>query len=71
MSRRDHIFHVEPTGETALPFLLASGELLAFGSAKTWQEGFHLPSSVPCPAHTIIITSAALRRPACGFCARS
>src|SRR5687768_2085439 len=26
--------------------------LLAFGSANTWQEDFHLSSSVPCPAHT-------------------
>jgi len=35
-----------------LPFLLASGELLTFGSANTWHEDFHLASSVPCPAHT-------------------
>ena len=35
-----------------LPFLFASGELLAFGSAKTWHEDFHLASSVPSPAHT-------------------
>src|SRR5215208_4655489 len=27
--------------------------LLACGSANTWQEDFHLSSSVPCPAHTI------------------
>ncbi len=26
--------------------------LLAFGSAITWQEDFHLSSFVPCPAHT-------------------
>lgn len=26
--------------------------LLAFGSANTWQEDFHLPGFVPCPAHT-------------------
>ena len=26
--------------------------LLAFGSANTWREDFHLTSSVPCPAHT-------------------
>src|SRR5215207_7692265 len=26
--------------------------LLAFGSANTWQEDFHLFSSVPCLAHT-------------------
>ena len=26
--------------------------LLAFGSANTWQEDFHLSSSVPCLAHT-------------------
>ena len=26
--------------------------LLAFGSANTWREDFHLASSVPCPAHT-------------------
>jgi hypothetical protein len=25
---------------------------LAFGSAITWQEDFHLSSFVPCPAHT-------------------
>jgi hypothetical protein len=28
--------------------------LLAFGSAITWREDFHLTSSVPCPAHTRI-----------------
>jgi uncharacterized protein (DUF433 family) len=27
--------------------------LLAFGSANTWREDFHLTSSVPCPAHTM------------------
>ena len=27
--------------------------LLAFGSANTWREDFHLASSVPCPAHTV------------------
>ena len=26
--------------------------LLAFGSANTWHEDFHLARSVPCPAHT-------------------
>jgi hypothetical protein len=26
--------------------------LLAFGSAITWHEDFHLARSVPCPAHT-------------------
>src|SRR5437870_10839714 len=25
---------------------------LAFGSANTWRQDFHLTSSVPCPAHT-------------------
>ena len=38
-----------------LPFLLASGELLAFGSAKTWRGDFHPTSPVPCPAHTMRI----------------
>jgi len=37
---------------TPLPFLLASGELLTFGSVNTWYEDFHLASPVPCPAHT-------------------
>ncbi|MCK2149607.1 hypothetical protein MYE70_11115, partial [Marinobacter alexandrii] len=37
--------------------------LLAFGSANTWQEDFHLPSSVPCPAHTPIFSGARLGRP--------
>ncbi|MGX1203747.1 hypothetical protein ACSSVV_004236, partial [Marinobacter sp. MBR-105] len=32
--------------------------LLAFGSANTWQEDFHLPSSVPCPAHTLSAPAA-------------
>ncbi len=36
--------------------------LLAFGSAITWQEDFHLSSFVPCPAHTSTIRRAALRR---------
>jgi hypothetical protein len=27
--------------------------LLAFGSANTWREDFHLTSSMPCPAHTL------------------
>jgi hypothetical protein len=31
---------------------------LAFGSATTWQEDFHLPSFVPCPAHTLAITGS-------------
>lgn len=35
-----------PPRDDALAFLLA------FGSATTWQEDFHLSSSVPCPAHT-------------------
>lgn len=26
---------------------------LACGSANTWREDVHLPSSVPCPAHTV------------------
>ena len=30
--------------------------LLAFGSANTWQEDFHLSRFVPCPAHTSPIT---------------
>jgi len=36
---------------------------LAFGSANTWQEDFHLSSFVPCPAHTLHFTSGA------SFCA--
>jgi hypothetical protein len=32
--------------------------LLAFGSAITWQEDFHLLSSVPCPAHTFEFSGA-------------
>ena len=35
-----------------LPFLLASGELLAIGSTNTWHEDFHLVSYVPCPARS-------------------
>ncbi len=35
--------------------------LLAFGSAKTWHEDFHLVSSVPCRAHTL--SSAARTTP--------
>ena len=35
-----------PTHDDALALLLT------FGSAITWQEDFHLYSSVPCPAHT-------------------
>src|SRR4030042_4961519 len=31
--------------------------LLAFGSADTWHGDFHPISSVPCPAHTLRITS--------------
>jgi hypothetical protein len=30
--------------------------LLAFGSARTWREDFHLARSVPCLAHTLRIT---------------
>ena len=30
--------------------------LLAFGSANTWREDFHLTSSVSCPAHTTEIS---------------
>ncbi len=32
--------------------------LLAFGSANTWQEDFHLSSFVPCPAHTFELCGA-------------
>jgi len=31
--------------------------LLSFGSTYTWYRDFHPVSSVPCPAHTIAITS--------------
>jgi len=34
--------------------------LLTFGSANTWWEDFHLPSFVPCPAHTSELSGAAL-----------
>jgi hypothetical protein len=30
--------------------------LLAFGSANTWHEDLHLARSVPCLAHTLLIT---------------
>jgi hypothetical protein len=36
--------------------------LLAFGSAKTWHEDFHLASSVPCPAHTVGVRGRACLR---------
>ena len=35
---------------------------LAFGSATIWQEDFHLPRFVPCPAHTPSISGGAKRR---------
>ena len=35
-----------------LPRNNALAVLLAFGSAKTWPQDFHLGSYVPCPAHT-------------------
>jgi hypothetical protein len=35
--------------------------LLAFGSANTWHEDFHLASSVPCPAHTPRMSGAVYR----------
>ena len=37
--------------------------LLAFGSAYTWHEDFHLASSVPCPAHTASTSGGALFAP--------
>ena len=36
--------------------------LLAFGSAITWREDFHLGRSVPCLAHTLRISRGAKRR---------
>ena len=35
---------------------------LAFGSAATWQEDFHLPRFVPCPAHTLLVQRRAAQR---------
>jgi len=35
--------------------------LLAFGSAITWHEDFHLARSVPCLAHTPCVSRARLR----------
>jgi hypothetical protein len=40
------------SGSCSSPYGDALALLLAFGSANTWQEDFHLSSSVPCPAHT-------------------
>jgi hypothetical protein len=37
--------------------------LLAFGSACTWREDFHLARSVPCPARAITSTSCRRRQP--------
>ena len=37
--------------------------LLAFGSAITWREDFHLARSVSCLAHTLGISGGAQRRP--------
>ena len=37
----------------------ALAPLLTFGSDNTWYEDFHLPSSVPCPAHTLRFTRRA------------
>jgi len=42
--------------------------LLAFGSAITWHEDFHLISSVPCPAHTLGISGGAKAPPAACRC---
>ena len=36
--------------------------LLAFGSATTWREDFHLARSVPCLAHTFGSQAAARQR---------
>jgi len=35
--------------------------LLAFGSAITWREDFHLARSVPCLAHTFRLSGARKR----------
>ncbi|MCL5423194.1 MAG: hypothetical protein M1461_12085, partial [Nitrospirae bacterium] len=39
-----------------LPHDNALALLLAFGSASTWHGDFHPVSSVPCPAHTTMLT---------------
>jgi hypothetical protein len=44
--------------------------LLAFGSANTWREDFHLTSSVPCPAHTPAFSRVRLRTSAATRCTR-
>jgi len=36
--------------------------LLAFGSARTWREDFHLARSVSCLAHTVPCSAAARQR---------
>ena len=42
--------------------------LLAFGSAITWQEDLHLLSSVPCPAHTLVLKRVRLRTSFAAHC---
>jgi hypothetical protein len=50
------------------PHGVALAFLLAFGSAITWQEDFHLFSSVPCPAHTSALRRVRLRTPPAALC---
>jgi hypothetical protein len=50
------------------PHGVALAFLLAFGSAITWQEDFHLFSSVPSPAHTLDMSGSRRRAKRAGGC---
>ena len=53
-----------------IPHSINLALLLAFGSANTWQEDFHLSSFAPCPAHTLAVTGAFLVSAANEKCVR-